>query len=339
MILTTLICIFRYVKSEEKEGQFLADTSCEKLPVNVCGAGCSYVDGEEECHDKVITTIINVPEEICDLNPQKSCRLSTKLVPKLEPVRECTIVPKETCRLVFNKPKVIKKPLKTVWCLDQSEEQLPPETEKTSDSFISPERRTNLSEIQVDNEIDNALEANNVETDLNNLPLDENQNSRPSIDLDDFDNEITIENEFVQLKGNTNEDTEAFDFIPEYDFGQDLIEEQSESQTNPIITVGLAATSPPLNTRARQRKNIVLNRRLSVPARINPQKFKDDSLAETNGYQGLDPRIGLPSLQFLRVKENEYDVINNIIGPQIPSNGLRDQFGINQNMFQTRFYK
>ena len=59
----------------------------------------------------------------------------------------------------------------------------------------------------------------------------------------------------------------------------------------------------------------------------------------TNGYQGLDPRIGLPSLQFLRVKENEYDVINNIIGPQIPSNGLRDQFGINQNMFQTRFYK
>ena len=54
----------------------------------VCGAGCSYVDGDEECHDKTITTVINVPEEICDLNPQKSCRLSTKLVPKLEPVRE-----------------------------------------------------------------------------------------------------------------------------------------------------------------------------------------------------------------------------------------------------------
>ena len=54
----------------------------------VCGAGCSYVEGEEECHDKTITTVINVPEEICDLNPQKSCRLSTKLVPKLEPVRE-----------------------------------------------------------------------------------------------------------------------------------------------------------------------------------------------------------------------------------------------------------
>ena len=37
-------------------------------------------------------------KEICDLNPQKTCRFVTKLVPKLEPVRECTVVPKETCR-------------------------------------------------------------------------------------------------------------------------------------------------------------------------------------------------------------------------------------------------
>lgn len=55
-------CSTKYVKSAESEDKFLADTACEKLPVKICGAGCNYVDGEEECHDKVITTIVNVPE-------------------------------------------------------------------------------------------------------------------------------------------------------------------------------------------------------------------------------------------------------------------------------------
>ena len=92
-------CSTKYVKKDDDdEGPFLADTSCEKLPVKICGAGCSYVDGAEECHEKVVTSVVNVPQEICDLNPRKSCRLSTKLVPKLEPVKECTVVPKETCR-------------------------------------------------------------------------------------------------------------------------------------------------------------------------------------------------------------------------------------------------
>ena len=93
-------CSTKYVKKDDDddEGPFRADTSCEKLPVKICGAGCSYVDGAEECHEKVVTSVVNVPQEICDLNPRKSCRLSTKLVPKLEPVKECTVVPKETCR-------------------------------------------------------------------------------------------------------------------------------------------------------------------------------------------------------------------------------------------------
>ena len=78
-------CSTKYVESETNKGKFLADTACEKLPIEICGAGCTYEDGEEECHDKVVTTVISVPEEVCDLNPQRSCRLSTKLVPKLEP--------------------------------------------------------------------------------------------------------------------------------------------------------------------------------------------------------------------------------------------------------------
>ena len=32
-------------------------------------------EGPEECHDKEIETLIDVPEEVCDLNPQKTCRL------------------------------------------------------------------------------------------------------------------------------------------------------------------------------------------------------------------------------------------------------------------------
>ena len=34
-------------------GKFVGDSQCVKLPVEVCGAGCTYQEGEEECHDKV----------------------------------------------------------------------------------------------------------------------------------------------------------------------------------------------------------------------------------------------------------------------------------------------
>ena len=97
-------CSTKYVESDTNKGKFLADTACEKLPIEICGAGCTYEDGEEECHDKVVTTVISVPEEVCDLNPQKSCRLSTKLVPKLEPVRECTVVPKAWVNILPRNP-------------------------------------------------------------------------------------------------------------------------------------------------------------------------------------------------------------------------------------------
>ena len=112
-------CTTRYL--EKSPGKFVADTACEKLPTELCGAGCSYEEGPEECHDKVITTVTDVPEEVCDLNPQKTCHYATKLVPKLKPTHECTIVPKETCTLKFSAPRQVQKPLVTKWCLDPSE--------------------------------------------------------------------------------------------------------------------------------------------------------------------------------------------------------------------------
>ena len=61
---------------------------------------------------------------MCDLNPQKTCRFTTKLVPKLTPKEECTVVPRETCHLSFSAPVAGKKPLVTKWCMDDDNDIL-----------------------------------------------------------------------------------------------------------------------------------------------------------------------------------------------------------------------
>jgi len=128
-------CTTKYV--EKQPGKFVGDTGCEKLPVEICGAGCTYEEGDEECHDKVTASIVDVPEEVCDLNPQKTCRFVTKLVPKLSPVHQCTIVPKETCNLKFSTPKQVSKPLQTRWCLDPTP-AVPGESYDENDALGSP---------------------------------------------------------------------------------------------------------------------------------------------------------------------------------------------------------
>ena len=109
-------CTTKYV--EKQPGKFVGDTGCEKLPVEICGAGCTFEEGPEECHDKTIASLVDVPEEICDLNPQKTCKFVTKLVPSLSPKHECTMVPREVCTLKFTQPRQVPKPLMTKWCLD-----------------------------------------------------------------------------------------------------------------------------------------------------------------------------------------------------------------------------
>jgi hypothetical protein len=112
-------CTTKYI--EKQPGKFVGDTKCEKLPIEICGAGCVTEEGPEECHDKAITSLVDVPpEEVCDLNPQKVCKFQTKLVPKLKPAHECTIIPKETCHLKFDTPRTVDKDLKTKWCLDDT---------------------------------------------------------------------------------------------------------------------------------------------------------------------------------------------------------------------------
>ena len=50
-------------------------TKCEKIPQRLCGpAGCGFVPGPEQCHDEVKTMIQELPQEECDLTPQRKCK-------------------------------------------------------------------------------------------------------------------------------------------------------------------------------------------------------------------------------------------------------------------------
>jgi len=112
-------CTTRYVERNPED--FVGETNCEKVPVEVCGSGCITEEGPEECHQKMVDSLLDVPEETCHLDPQKACRLITRLVPGLKAVNECTTVPKETCVLKFGPVEVVNKPLRTEWCLDDSD--------------------------------------------------------------------------------------------------------------------------------------------------------------------------------------------------------------------------
>ena len=116
----------------------MGDTQCEKLPVEVCGAGCVTEEGPEECHDKTKDVVIDVPEEVCDLNPQKTCRFVTKLAPSLKPKHECSIIPKQVCSLKFSSPKQVDKPLTEEWCLDDTAPVAPGETYDEENAIGDP---------------------------------------------------------------------------------------------------------------------------------------------------------------------------------------------------------
>ena len=113
-------CTTRYV--ENSPGMFVADTKCTKIPQEICGQGCIVEKAPEECHEKIINTLVDVPEEVCDLTPQETCQFVTRLVPILRPTKECTTVPKEVCTLRFSQPKIVEKPLRTEWCQDENVE-------------------------------------------------------------------------------------------------------------------------------------------------------------------------------------------------------------------------
>ena len=74
------------------------------------------VPGVEICNEKMLVSTIQSPSEICDLQPQKHCRLITRLTPHLVTKQVCRKVPKEVCHMALTKPHSIKKPMQMKWC-------------------------------------------------------------------------------------------------------------------------------------------------------------------------------------------------------------------------------
>ena len=109
--------------SRKSVKKFSPITGCTKEPREICApAGCGFKQGAEECYDKVQTVVQDKPNEQCTLEPQRTCKHVTKLVPKLEPTEECVDVPKEVCTRSRTNPRKVQKPVIKKWCYIPSEE-------------------------------------------------------------------------------------------------------------------------------------------------------------------------------------------------------------------------
>merc|ERR1712045_313806 len=61
--------------------KYSPETECKKVPRELCGpSGCVLTPGPQECFDKKETIVQEVPEETCNLEPQRQCKHVTKLV-------------------------------------------------------------------------------------------------------------------------------------------------------------------------------------------------------------------------------------------------------------------
>lgn len=97
--------------------KYSPETECKKIPRELCGpSGCLLKPGPEECFDKTDTIVSEVPEETCNLEPQKQCKHVTKLVPLLKPAEECVDIPKEVCSRSRTNPRKVQKPVVKKWC-------------------------------------------------------------------------------------------------------------------------------------------------------------------------------------------------------------------------------
>ena len=64
--------------------------------------------------------IVSQPKEECDLEPQKTCRFITKMVPHLRPTEECVEVPQEVCGMSRIQPVKKTRPVIQMWCTDKT---------------------------------------------------------------------------------------------------------------------------------------------------------------------------------------------------------------------------
>ena len=81
---------------------------------------------------QVSVSVIDQPEERCDLVPNSVCHHKTKLVPRLRPEPECVLVPQQVCDIKHVNTRVERVPYTTLWC--QGDDDI----ETGSDSLAQP---------------------------------------------------------------------------------------------------------------------------------------------------------------------------------------------------------
>jgi len=103
--------------TKKKSVKYTPITKCNKVPVELCGpTGCGFVEGPELCYDRTQTVVSDSPEESCTLDPQRTCKFVTKLVPSLREVENCFDVPKEVCVRSQVNPRKVARPIVKKWC-------------------------------------------------------------------------------------------------------------------------------------------------------------------------------------------------------------------------------
>ncbi|TRY61977.1 hypothetical protein TCAL_01782 [Tigriopus californicus] len=101
-------------------------TECYNFPRKICGP--------EVC--PLVTVIQEIPDEECKMEPQKECRVVTKIVPKLDTQEDCVEVHKEICNNVRNPVKVRKPSIRT-WCGIIPQETSMPKKELRTKLFVA----------------------------------------------------------------------------------------------------------------------------------------------------------------------------------------------------------
>merc|ERR1711973_1040250 len=68
-----------YTTEKSNVKKYSPETECKKVPKELCGpSGCEPKPGPEECFPRTETVVSEVPEETCNLEPQKECKHVTK---------------------------------------------------------------------------------------------------------------------------------------------------------------------------------------------------------------------------------------------------------------------
>jgi len=122
---------------EKGQGKVLGQTSCQRIPRVLCGDPCKeeVEEAAEECFDEDINTVMDTPEESCDLTPIKTCHKVTKLAPVLTPKKECTIVPHEVCTAGNDDTlAIVDKTVDTIWCKEADKDTVGGDDDDDSDN-------------------------------------------------------------------------------------------------------------------------------------------------------------------------------------------------------------